>query len=136
MASRLTRNTLIQSKRSLASQTAIAKKSEANPHQTSKLSNGLRVSSIDTGGAVSSVGIFIKAGPRNESYENKGVSQALRLASGLATKMNTSFSTIRNIQQHGGKVDVISNREHSSFVLQAQRSSAVEGTCIIHSTMS
>ena len=95
--------------------------------QTSKLSNGLTVASIDTGAPISSVGVVVKAGSRNETYENRGVSQAVRLAAGLATKKHTSFSTVRNIQQAGGKVDVVSNRECTFYLSQAPRSGINEG---------
>jgi len=124
MSSHVVRNTLVQARRGLSAQAATAKKSESvnAKVETSKLSNGLTVASIDTGAPISSVGVFVKAGSRNETYENRGVSQAVRLAAGLATKKHTSFSTVRNIQQAGGKVDVVSNRECTFYLSQAPRS--------------
>ena len=40
-----------------------------------------------------------QAGSRNEGHDNAGVSHALRVASGLATKKNTAFGIVRNLQQ-------------------------------------
>jgi len=121
MASRLTRNTLCQAKRGLSTQPVVQKTYNSPKVQTSKIASGLTVASIDSGSSISTVGVVCKAGPRNESYDNLGVNQAIRLASGFATKKATNFGNDRNIAHVGGKVDVSCNREHTFYQVQASR---------------
>ena len=65
----------------------------------STLSNGLTVASLENHSPVTTIGVVVKAGSRNEGHDNAGVSHALRIASGLATKKNSAFTIVRNIQQ-------------------------------------
>ena len=53
-----------------------------------------------------------QAGSRNEGHDNAGVSHALRVASGLATKKNTAFGIVRNLQQ------VTTKQTKSFFILK------------------
>ena len=60
--------------------------------QTSLLPSGLKVASFDSeASAVSTVGVLVKAGSSFESYDNLGVSHALRMATGVSSKNATSF---------------------------------------------
>ena len=72
---------------------------KAEPLKVSTLPNGLTVASIENHSPVTTLGVVIKAGARNEGHDNAGVSHALRIASGMATKKNTAFNICRNIQQ-------------------------------------
>jgi ubiquinol-cytochrome c reductase core subunit 2 len=76
---------------------------------------------MDTGAAISSVGFIVKTGSRNETNDNRGVNHALRLAAGLGTADNTSFSIVRSIQQAGGNMDVVSSREYTLYSSQVPR---------------
>lgn len=61
--------------------------------QTSLLPSGLKVASFDSeASAVSTVGVLVKAGSSYESYDNLGVSHALRMATGLSSKNATNFA--------------------------------------------
>lgn len=91
------------------------------------MSNGLTVASLDTGAALSSLGVLVKSGSRHESGDNRGVSHALRLAAGLATSKHSSLSTVRSIQQSGGQVDVTGSREYTLYSSVVPRNHAMNG---------
>merc|ERR1712106_511329 len=105
MASRIVKSPTVQTtaKRQFAAQAAVAiserelVKSEAL--KVSTLKNGLNVASIENHSPVTTLGVIIKSGSRNEGYENAGISHALRIAAGLATKNNSAFGICRNLQQ-------------------------------------
>ena len=87
------------------------------------------MASLDTGAAVSSIAVCVKAGPRHETYENLGANHALRAAAGLSSSKHSSLATVRTIQQVGGKVDVVGSREYTLYCSQAPRNAIDEGTC-------
>ena len=72
---------------------------KAEPLKVSTLSNGLTIASLENHSPVTTIGVAFKAGARNESYDNAGVTHALRVASGMATSKNTAFGICRNLQQ-------------------------------------
>ena len=72
---------------------------KAEPLKVSTLSNGLTIASLENHSPVTTIGVAIKAGARNEGYDNAGVTHALRVASGMATSKNTAFGICRNLQQ-------------------------------------
>lgn len=92
-----------------------------------QLPSGVTVASLDTGSAVSSVAILVKAGSRQETLDNSGVTHALRLAANLSNAKETQINTTRSIQQIGGKVDVVGSREYTLYTSQAPRNSIGEG---------
>ena len=89
-------------KRTFAAQ-AVAKTEreliKAEPLKVSTLSNGLTIASLENYSPVTTIGVAVKAGARNEGYDNAGVTHALRVASGMATSKNTAFGMCRNLQQ-------------------------------------
>ena len=87
----------------------------------STLSNGLTIASIENHSPVTTLGVVIKAGSRNESYDSAGVSHALQVASGLATKKNTAFGMVRNLQQVEGSMSCTQGREHTLYAVQTTR---------------
>ena len=90
----------------------------------------MTVASLDTGAAVSSLAVCVKAGPRHETYENLGANHALRAAAGLSSSKHSSLATVRTIQQVGGKVDVVGSREYTLYCSQAPRNAIDEGTLL------
>lgn len=127
MASQIARGSWTLGKRGLAAQAAAAtKKPETANVQTTQLANGLTVASLDTGAGVSSLAVLVKAGPRQETHENLGVNHAIRAAAGLSSSKHSSLSTVRTIQQVGGKVDVVGAREYTLYCSQAPRNSIDE----------
>eukprot|EP00088_Acartia_fossae_P015819 TRINITY_DN18764_c0_g1_i1.p1 TRINITY_DN18764_c0_g1~~TRINITY_DN18764_c0_g1_i1.p1 ORF type:complete len:442 (+),score=157.97 TRINITY_DN18764_c0_g1_i1:38-1363(+) len=91
------------------------------PLKVSTLKNGVTVATIENHGPVSSLGVVIKAGARNEVYENAGVTHMLRICAGLATKNNSAFSLTRNLQQAGTGLVCTQGREHTIYSVQATR---------------
>jgi len=132
MASRIVKSPHVQAstRRQFASQ-AVAKTErelvKAEPLKVSTLSNGLTVASLENHSPVTTLGVVIKAGSRNEGHDNAGVSHALRVASGLATKKNTAFGIVRNLQQVGGSMSCTQGREHTLFAVQSTRDVADVG---------
>merc|ERR1712025_912070 len=127
MASRIVKSPAVQAtaKRQFAAQASVAKTErelvKAEPLKVSTLSNGLTIASIENHSPVTTLGVVIKAGSRNETYDSAGVSHALRVASGLATKKNTAFGLCRNLQQVGGSMSCTQGREHTLYAVQTTR---------------
>merc|ERR1712123_468108 len=127
MASRIVKSPTVQTtaKRQFAAQAAVAKserelvKSEAL--KVSTLKNGLNVASIENHSPVTTLGVIIKSGSRNEGYDNAGISHALRIPAGLATKKNSAFCICRNLQQAGASMVCTQGREHTLYTVQATR---------------
>merc|ERR1712106_985493 len=119
MASRIVKSPTVQTtaKRQFAAQAAVAKSErelvKSEPLKVSTLKNGLNVASIENHSPVTTLGVIIKSGSRNEGYENAGISHSLRIAAGLATKNNSAFGTCRNLQQAGASMVCTQGREHT-----------------------
>uniref|UniRef100_A0A1B0EZ38 Uncharacterized protein n=1 Tax=Phlebotomus papatasi TaxID=29031 RepID=A0A1B0EZ38_PHLPP len=86
--------------------------------QTTTLPNKLVVASAEAATPISRVSILVRAGSRNETYDNLGTSHVLRAAAGLTTKGSTTFAITRNIQQIGGSLSVASDRELVAYTLE------------------
>ena len=84
----------------------------------STLKNGLTVATIENHGSIASLGVIVKAGARNESYENLGASHMLRICAGLGTKNKTAFNITRNLQQAGTGLVCTQGREHTLYSIQ------------------
>merc|ERR1712209_247748 len=132
MASRIVKSPSVQAtaKRQFA-QAAVARTErefvKAEPLKVSTLPDGLTVASIENHSPVTTLGVVIKAGARNEGHDNAGVSHALRIASVMATKKNTAFNICRNIQQVGGNMSCTQGREHTLYAVQTTRDQAEVG---------
>lgn len=128
MASRIVKSPLTaQAKRTFAAQAAVAQTErelvKAEPLKVSSLKSGLTVASIENHAPVTTLGVVIKAGSRNEDHANSGVSHAMRIAAGLATKNNSAFGICRNLQQAGASLTCTQGREHTLYTVQATRDS-------------
>jgi len=127
MASRIVKSPAVQTtaKRQFAAQAAVAKSErelvKAEPLKVSTLKSGLNVASIENHSPVTTLGVVVKAGSRNETYDNAGVSHALRIAAGLGTKTNSAFAITRNLQQSGASMVCTQGREHTLYTVQATR---------------
>lgn len=141
MASRIVKSPAVQSTaRRQYAQAAVARTErelvKSEPLKVSTLSNGLTVASIENHSPVTTLGVAIKAGSRNESYDNSGISHALRIASGLATKKNSAFNICRNVQQVGGSLSCTQGREHTLYSVQCTRDSAEIGADFLADSVS
>jgi len=126
MASRFVKSPVVQStaKRQYGAQAvAKAEHTVAKPEglKVSTLKNGVTVASIETNGPTTSLGVVVRAGSRNETYENSGVAQMLRISAGLATKSKTAFGITRSLQQAGTGLVCTQGREHTLYTIQTTR---------------
>ncbi|XP_053662017.1 cytochrome b-c1 complex subunit 2, mitochondrial [Anopheles marshallii] len=83
--------------------------------QTTTLPNKLVVSSAEPNAPVSRISIAFRAGSRNETADSLGAAHVLRAAGGLSTKSATAFGITRNIQQAGGSLTSLADREVVSY---------------------
>jgi len=141
MASRIVKSPAVQTTaRRQYAQAAVARterefvKSEAL--KVSTLPSGLTVASIENHSPITTLGVAIKAGSRNESYDNSGVSHALRVASGLATKKNSAFNICKNLQQVGASMNCTQGREHTLYSVQVTRDNAEIGVDFLSDSVS
>ncbi|CAG5909281.1 unnamed protein product [Menidia menidia] len=86
-----------------------------------KLPSGLVIASLENYSPASKIGVFVKAGCRNETPENQGVSHLLRLASNLTTKGASSFKICRGVESVGGSLSVTSSRENMMYTVDCLR---------------
>ncbi|XP_066148530.1 cytochrome b-c1 complex subunit 2, mitochondrial [Euwallacea fornicatus] len=85
------------------------------------LPNKLVVVAAENESPISRISIVFRAGARNETAENLGVSHVLRVAAGLTTKNQSQFAITRNIQQLGASLTATSDRETISYTLEGTR---------------
>jgi len=97
------------------------KSAATEPLKISSLKSGLTLASLDNGNPVVTLGVVVKAGSRNETYENAGISHTLRAAAGLSTKKSSAFGICRNLQQAGAALSCTQGREHTLYTIQATR---------------
>uniref|UniRef100_A0A8C5KEE3 Ubiquinol cytochrome c reductase core protein 2 n=1 Tax=Jaculus jaculus TaxID=51337 RepID=A0A8C5KEE3_JACJA len=90
-----------------------------------KLPNGLVIASMENYAPMSRIGLFIKAGSRDEDSNNLGTSHLLRLASTLTTKGASSFKITRGIEAVGGKLSVTATRETMAYTVEFAHASEV-----------
>ena len=104
MASRIVKSPQVQAtaKRTFATQAVAKTERELIKAEPLKVTtNGLTIASLENYSPVTTIGVTVKAGARND---NAGVTHALRVTSGMATSKNTAFDMCRNLQQVGGSM--------------------------------
>ncbi|KAL3285258.1 hypothetical protein HHI36_019368 [Cryptolaemus montrouzieri] len=87
--------------------------------------NGVLVASAENNSSLTRVSIIFRAGSRQETSDNQGVSHVLRICAGLSTKSASQFAITRHIQQLGASLHCTSDRETIAYTLEGTRS-AVE----------
>ncbi|RZC36189.1 cytochrome b-c1 complex subunit 2, mitochondrial, partial [Asbolus verrucosus] len=91
------------------------------------LPNNLVVASANNESPISRISIVVRAGSRNETPDNAGVTHTLRICAGLSTKNSTQFAITRNIQQVGASLTCSSDREVVAYTLEGTKQ-AIEKT--------
>ncbi|XP_014089466.2 cytochrome b-c1 complex subunit 2, mitochondrial [Bactrocera oleae] len=86
--------------------------------QSTVLNNKLVVATAEASLPITRVSIVLRAGSRNESYENQGAAHLLRLAANLSTKNSSAFAITRNIQQVGGSLSASNDRELVTYTVE------------------
>ncbi|THK33028.1 cytochrome b-c1 complex subunit 2, mitochondrial [Diachasma alloeum] len=103
---------------------ALAKAAQSSPAatvDTQVLGNKVTVAALDNNSPIAQVSIIFKAGSRNETYDTQGITHLLRIAAGLTTSRSSTFAITRNIQQLGGNLYAVSDRESIAYTLQITR---------------
>jgi len=89
--------------------------------ETTTLPNKLIVASTESNSPISRVSILFRAGARYESYDNLGATHLLRTFAGLSTKNSSGFNLTRSIQQVGGNLSIVSDREGIEYNVELTR---------------
>ncbi|XP_057311214.1 cytochrome b-c1 complex subunit 2, mitochondrial-like [Hydractinia symbiolongicarpus] len=76
-----------------------------------QLENGIKVATVDNGGAVSRLCVALRGGSRNETSTQFGLSHLLKNAAFITNKERTDLRTVRELQQIGGTLECKSSRE-------------------------
>ncbi|XP_068983363.1 cytochrome b-c1 complex subunit 2, mitochondrial [Bombus flavifrons] len=100
---------------------ATAPSSSAATPEIKVLNNKVTVAAYDNNSPIAQVSIVFRAGSRNETYDTQGTAHHLRIAAGLGTSVSSAFAITRNIQQHGGNLITILDRESIAYTLQITR---------------
>ncbi|KAL8449283.1 hypothetical protein Emag_003667 [Eimeria magna] len=87
----------------------------------SMLENGLRIASLDRGGMVSSVGLFVNAGCRQEDVSNFGVSHMIQTLAYHSTAHLSFLRTVKSIEVMGASAACNSGREHIEYSVECLR---------------
>jgi len=83
----------------------------AEDTQVTVMPNGVAVASIDTGSPIARLGVFCKAGSRNETTENAGIAHIVRHAWFCSTSRRSYIGASREPYQCGADISVSSTRE-------------------------
>ncbi len=86
-----------------------------------KLDNGVRVASQDLGGPVSSVGLFVGAGSRDETPHTAGVSHALERVAFKGSDSRSKHKMIRDIERSGAVYNASASREAIAYCAEGLR---------------
>lgn len=87
----------------------------------SMLENGLRIASLDRGGMVSSIGLFVNAGSRREDVTNFGVSHMLQTLAYHSTAHLSFLRTVKSIEVMGASAGCVAGREHIVYSAECLR---------------
>ncbi|XP_003702764.1 ubiquinol-cytochrome c reductase core protein 2 [Megachile rotundata] len=85
------------------------------------LSNKVTIAAYDNNSPITQVSIIFRAGSRNETYDTQGMIHHLRVLAGQSTSRASGFAITRNIQQLGGNLLTVVDRESIAYTLQITR---------------
>jgi len=115
----------VASKRFLAAAAQASPKTDVGPAtgvaNTEKLSNGVIVSTLETGRPVATVSLTAKAGSRYETDDTQGVAHFLRALAGKRTKSTTEITFTRHLEQIGATFSTTNTRDTITYTVQCLR---------------
>ena len=91
---------------------------KSGPAETSTLANGFRVATKHTGGDTSTVGVWIDAGSRYESWETNGVAHFLEHMTFKGTNTRTKGQISNYFEFSGGHLNAYTTREQTVYFVQ------------------
>lgn len=92
----------------------------------SVLPSGLKVASVDNGGNLSTVGVFLNAGSRDEDNATRGSSLLLRHLALKSTQARSGFRLIRELERMGANVAANAHHEMMSYSGDVLRPKALD----------
>jgi len=147
MSIKSTTNLLNMIPRRLASTATHSKKSEEpaaqkraqlskEPIKVSKLPNGVTVASLENHSPITRIAAVINTGSRDEKHDERGVTHALRVYSGLATKNYSQFGLSRTLNQIGAELTINATREQTTFLLESTRNATSRAVDLVGEVIS
>ncbi|KAG2445944.1 hypothetical protein HXX76_000547 [Chlamydomonas incerta] len=99
--------------------------------QTSSLSSGVKVASIDTVSPISSLILFVEGGAAAETPATAGASKVLEVAAFKATANRSTFRLTRELEKIGATSFARAGRDHVAFGVDATRLNQLEALEIL-----
>ncbi|OXA56309.1 cytochrome b-c1 complex subunit 2, mitochondrial [Folsomia candida] len=90
------------------------------PLKVSKVNN-ITVASVETNKPLAKLAVYIRAGSRFETDETQGVTQMLRICTGLGTQHSSQFNAIRTLEANGANLTCTTGREYVAYTVEASR---------------
>lgn len=90
-------------------------------YQYSKLENGLKIVTSDSGGGVSEIGLFVKAGSRWENVSQLGVTHMLELTAFRSTAHLSHLRTVKTLETLGVDAKATAGRECMAYTASLLR---------------
>jgi predicted Zn-dependent peptidase len=90
--------------------------------QTTTLSNGLKIVTLATERASTSLGLFVNAGTRFETIDNAGVSNFLEHMAFKSTQQRSYQRIVRDVEEMGAQVGATSTREYFVYTVDVMNS--------------
>eukprot|EP00747_Dinoflagellata_sp_TGD_P132523 gnl/TRDRNA2_/TRDRNA2_175088_c3_seq17.p1 gnl/TRDRNA2_/TRDRNA2_175088_c3~~gnl/TRDRNA2_/TRDRNA2_175088_c3_seq17.p1 ORF type:complete len:467 (+),score=127.76 gnl/TRDRNA2_/TRDRNA2_175088_c3_seq17:84-1484(+) len=103
----------------------------ASPTVITTLSNGVRVATQEAPSEVSSVGVFLNAGTRNETKETAGANYLVEKLALSGTQKRPKDKLIAEVEGMGATLDVTTGREQSSYQMSVLNGDLKKGVDIL-----
>lgn len=97
----------------------------------SRLSNGIRVASQDSGGPVAALGVFVGAGSRHENPYTSGSTHILEHIAFKGSKNRTKYRMTRDIERTGAAFSACASRETILYAADTMQTNAADVLSIL-----
>eukprot|EP00933_Yihiella_yeosuensis_P033015 TRINITY_DN26715_c0_g1_i1.p1 TRINITY_DN26715_c0_g1~~TRINITY_DN26715_c0_g1_i1.p1 ORF type:complete len:466 (-),score=131.73 TRINITY_DN26715_c0_g1_i1:69-1466(-) len=101
------------------------------PAVVTTLSNGVRVATKQAFGEVSSVGVYVDAGVRNETKDTAGATYVMEQLAFTGTAKRPGAKLEAEVESMGATLDVNFGREHTSFTMNLINKDLAQGVDIL-----
>jgi len=101
------------------------------PVRVSTTGSGLKVATLEDHSPIARVAAVVKSSAIDETHGQLGATHALRVCSSLATRNYSQFGLSRNLNQIGAELTITSNREETTYLLEATRDHLSRGVDIL-----
>jgi len=101
------------------------------PTVVTQLANGVKVASKQTFGEVTSLGVYLDAGCRDETTQNAGASHLLKQLAFTGTAKRSRSQLEDEVESMGATLDMSSGREQTSFEMTVGKADVAQGIDIL-----